>query len=142
MTTTVPIDDTLFTWPAGDPQLIGGECEDCGAIAFPRQSSCSRCTSAAMSDRLLSRRGTLWSYTVQRFEPKDPYDGPQPFEPYGVGYVELPGEVIVESRLTVADPAALRLGQTMELVVVPFNSRDDGTQIVTFAFEPVAGDSR
>ena len=29
------------------------------------------------------------------------------FEPYGVGYVELPGEVRVEARLTEADPAQL-----------------------------------
>ena len=30
------------------------------------------------------------------------------FEPYGVGYVELPGEVRVEARLTESDPARLR----------------------------------
>jgi uncharacterized OB-fold protein len=73
---------------------------------------------------------------VQRFRPKAPYVGPEDFEPYGVGYVELPGEVRVEARLTVADPARLRIGMPMELVVVPFG---DG---VTYAFAPVeAGDA-
>jgi len=22
----------VFTWPADDPQLLGGQCKDCGAI--------------------------------------------------------------------------------------------------------------
>ena len=136
MMTTLPIDDALFNWPADDPQLIGCECRECGAVAFPRQASCSRCTSGAMSERLLGRCGTLWSFTIQRFEPKDPYGGPKPFEPYGVGYIELPGEVIVESRLTVADPDALSIGQPMELVILPFGPDEEGQQRVSFAFQP------
>ena len=55
------------------------------------------------------------------------------FEPYGVGYVELPGEVRVEARLTEADPAQLRIGMPMELVLVP--APGDGGA-VTFAFRP------
>ena len=134
--TTAPIAEGLFTWPSEEPRLMGGACGDCGAVSFPRQSSCSRCTSTAIDERLLGRTGSLWSWTVQRFEPKEPYEGPEPFEPYGVGYVELPGEVIVESRLTTADPDELEIGQPMELVVVPFLTRDDGTDVVTFAFRP------
>ena len=38
------------------------------------------------------------------------------FVPFGVGYVELPGEVKVETRLTESDPAALTHGMEMELV--------------------------
>jgi uncharacterized OB-fold protein len=52
----------------------------------------------------LPDRGTLWTWTVQAFEPKPPYRAPESgFTPYGVGYVDL-GEVIVESRLT-GEPA-------------------------------------
>jgi uncharacterized OB-fold protein len=87
---------------------------------------------------MLGRRGTLWSYTVQRFQPKEPYAGPEPFEPYGVGYVELPDGVIVESRLTTADPDELEIGAPMELVIEPFSTRTDGTQTMTFAFAPAA----
>jgi len=138
MTNTQPIADHLFTWPADAPRLIGGQCAACGAVAFPRPDSCSRCTSAEIAERLLDRRGTLWSYTVQRFQPKEPYAGPEPFEPYGVGYVELPDGVIVESRLTTADPDELEIGAPMELVIEPFSTRPDGTQTVTFAFAPAA----
>jgi len=60
-----------------------------------------------VEERLLERTGTLYTWTVQGFRPKPPYAGPEGFEPYGVGYVELPGEVRVEARLTVADPDGL-----------------------------------
>ena len=93
-----------------------------------------------MVEQLLSRRGRLWAFTTQHFPPPaPPYSGPtgQAFVPFAVGYVELPGEVKVESRLTEADPAALRPGMEMELVVVPFRTDDDGNEVVTFAFRPV-----
>jgi uncharacterized OB-fold protein len=43
-------------------------------------------------ERRLARRGTLWTWTIQCFRPKSPpYAGDaESFEPYGVGYVELP----------------------------------------------------
>jgi len=137
MTTTEAIDGSLFAWPADEPRLIGGECGACGAVAFPRPASCSRCTSDDIHERLLARRGTLWSYTIQRFRPKEPYAGPEHFEPYGVGYVELPDGVVVESRLTTADPDQLGLGVPMELVVEPFGTTVSGASRVTFAFRPV-----
>ena len=95
----VPIAPDLFTWPSDEPRLVGGVCAECGAVAFPRPTSCSRCTSERIDEHVLARRGTLWSWTIQRFQPKEPYAGPEPFEPYGVGYVDLAGEVIVEGRL-------------------------------------------
>jgi uncharacterized OB-fold protein len=92
-----------------------------------------------MEETLLARRGTLWAWTTQAFPPPSPYAGPTgtDFVPFGVGYVELPGEVKVEARLTECDPAVLRNGMAMELVVVPFRTDDDGNEVVTFAFRPV-----
>jgi uncharacterized OB-fold protein len=90
-----------------------------------------------MEERLLHETGKLWTFTVQGFRPKEPYAGPAEFEPYGVGYVELPGEVMVESRLTEHRPDQLQIGQEMELVIVPFRQDDEGNQVVTFAFQPV-----
>jgi uncharacterized OB-fold protein len=136
-----PIAEGLFTWPSAEPRLVGGACTACGAVAFPRPSSCARCTSTAVDERLLARRGTLWSWTVQRFQPKDPYIGPEPFEPYGVGYVDVDGEVLVEARLTTADPDGLEIGQPVELVVVPFTTAPDGSPLVTFAFRPCADEA-
>jgi uncharacterized OB-fold protein len=93
-----------------------------------------------MDERLLSRRGRLWAWTTQSFAPPSPpYSGPrgEAFVPFGVGYVELPGEVKVEARLTEADPEKLVPGIEMELVLVPFRTDDKGNEVVTFAFRPV-----
>ena len=137
MPTLVPIDEALFTWPTEEPRLRGGRCTACGAVAFPLPSSCARCTSTDVEEDLLPRRGTLWSWTVQRFPPKEPYLLTDTFQPYGVGYVDL-GDVVVESRLTTADPELLWIGEPMELQVVPFAPGGDGEQLVTFAFAPAA----
>jgi uncharacterized protein len=136
----VPLAADVFTWPSDEPRLIGSRCTACGAVAFPRQASCSRCTGEAMEDTLLDRRGTLWTWTIQGFPPPvPPYVGPvgDRFEPFGVGYVELPGQVKVETRLTESDPAKLRIGMAMELVIVPITTDDAGNEVVTFAFRPV-----
>jgi uncharacterized OB-fold protein len=135
-----PVADGIFTWPAEEPQLIGSRCTACGIVTFPAQESCPRCAATAMEEQLLARRGRLWAWTTQNFPPPSPpYAGPtgDAFEPYGVGYVELPGEVKVETRLTEADPDELAAGMEMELVVVPFRTDDEGNEVMTFAFRPV-----
>jgi uncharacterized OB-fold protein len=137
----VPIAEGIFTWPAEDPRLIGSRCTACEIVTFPAQDSCPRCASMAMAQHLLPRRGALWAWTTQDFPPPSPpYAGPagSAFKPFAVGYVELPGEVKVEARLTEADPDRLRHGMEMELVLVPFRTDDDGNEVITFAFRPVA----
>jgi uncharacterized OB-fold protein len=136
-----PVAEGLFDWPSDDPGLIGSACRLCDTVIFPQQSSCPRCTAEDTAARLLPRRGTLWTFTVQGFLPKSPpYAGtetPATFVPYGVGYVDL-GDVKVEARLTEADATKLRIGMEMELVVLPFAADVDGTEIMTFAFRPAA----
>lgn len=133
------IADGLFVEAAGEVRLVGSECDRCGVVTFPSQSSCPRCTSLEVSERLLARQGTLWTWTIQSFPPKSPpyaVDDPEAFEPYGVGYIELPGEVRVETRLTVADPKQLRTGMPMELTLIPAPGAEP--HVVTYAFRPVA----
>lgn len=129
-----PVAEGLFTSADGSPRLIGSQCAECGVVTFPKQASCPKCTSDKVTERLLARRGTLWSWTIQGFAPKSPpYAGdPDTFEPFGVGYVELPGEVRVEARLTEADPARLLIGMPMELTLI--QAPGGG---ITYAFAPV-----
>ncbi len=126
MAALTPIAIGLWT-DEPEPRLIGGRHKTSGRIAFPMPDGDSGADYDAVP---LSRTGTLWSWTVQGFEPKTPYAGPVPFVPYGVGYVELPGEVIVETRLTCS--TNLRIGMAMELVIEDF-----GQGRSTFAFRPV-----
>lgn len=144
MASQVPVAPGLFSWPSDEPRLIGSRCIDCGNHMFPTQSGCPKCTGSHTETVELKPRGRLWTWTVQGFPPKaPPYAGPTDhrFQPYGVGYVELPGEVKVEARLTEADPERLQIGMEMELVIVPLCQDEAGNDVMTFAFRPVADEN-
>ncbi|WP_233434611.1 OB-fold domain-containing protein [Nocardia yamanashiensis] len=124
----------------GGVRLRGGRCAACGDHHFPAASSCPRCGSADITVSRLATRGVLWSWTVQRFPPPSPpHVRSGDFEPFGLGYVELPGELIVESLLTESDPARLRIGMPMQLVAVHVPV-ENGATATTFAFSPLNGD--
>jgi uncharacterized OB-fold protein len=128
----------VFTWPSDEPQLIGGRCSHCASVTFPVPPSCARCGSTEVEQHLLPRHGTLWTFTTQEFLPKEPYasgETMETFRPYGVGIVELGDEVRVEGRLTESDVAKLSIGMEVRLVVVPFRVDEDGTEVMTYAFE-------
>jgi uncharacterized OB-fold protein len=144
-TTRVPVAEGLFTWPDDQPRLIAGRDPSSGALSFPAGDP-----GTGQERVLLSRVGTLFTFTTQEFvPPSPPYAGvtdPATFVPYAVGYVELPEGLLVEGRLTQPDPEKLRIGQEMELVVVPFRIEPgrDGEpdrEVVTFAFAPVPATS-
>src|SRR5258706_15723565 len=113
----VAVDPVLFA-SLEPPKLAGSRCASCGTVAFPVQTGCARCTGSQLTPVELPDRGSMWTWTVQEFEPKAPYRVPEHgFEPYGVGYVDL-GEVIVESRLA-GDRSAYEIGAPMRLVLLP-----------------------
>lgn len=131
---TEPIAPDLID-PSGQ-YLIGGRHKQSGRIVFPFPSG----PDAAGYDKLpLATEGTLWSFTVQRFRPKSPpyagADDERSFKPFALGYVELPGQIIVESRIEVDDPARLKIGMKMKLAAVPF-ARAAGDAPLTYVFHP------
>ena len=135
------IDPEVIGGTEQEPRLIGSVCAPCGTVTFPRQRSCPRCTSEDVRPRELATRGELWSWTIQCFAPKaPPYlpGGVEEFEPYGVGYIELPGEVRVEARLTESEPERLRIGMIMELTLIPVPGAAD---TLTYAFRPLEDDA-
>jgi len=138
----IPIAEGLFTWPSNDPRLLGSRCNACGIVTFPAQKSCPACSGQNVETIELERRGTLWTWTIQGFLPnRPPYIGPETpetFRPFGVGYVELPNQVRVESRLKCKDPSKLRIGMEMELVVEKYIEDDAGREVMAYFFQPVA----
>ena len=132
-----PIADGLFEDVDGAARLIGARRKSDGRMVFPAPGG----PEAANYERVpLSPEGVLWAFTIQRFRPKSPpYAGAEDeasFRPYAVGYVELPGEVIVESRIETEDLAGLRVGAPMRLKLVPFQRT--GGPVLSYAFEPIA----
>ena len=140
MTQQIPIAEGLFTWPAPEPALLGSRCQSCGIATFPAAQSCMACSSEDVAVEELPRRGTLWTWTVQQFMPKPPYhsnETPETFKPYGVGYLELPGGVRVEGRLTESDPDKISIGMEMDVVSDPWRTEANGDEVISFFLKPV-----
>ena len=127
----------VFTDEAS-PRLIGGRDRKTGRIVFPFPVD----RADAFEPWPLSRVGWVWSYTVQRFRPKSPpYKGPAAFEPFAMGYVELAGETIVETRFIDVVLDDVRIGMPMEMVLTPLDP-DAADGVLVHAFRPTADASR
>ena len=105
----------------------------CGAHHFPRHDTCPYCATDDPEAVALSAHGVLWAWTAVTAPPPG-YLGTIP---YGMGVVELPEGIRVITRLTESDPDALKLGQPMELCIVPLHTDAEGNEVVTFAFGPI-----
>jgi len=128
----IPVRAGLFT--EGDaPRLLGGRCDECGNHSFPRHDICPYCAAPDVRPVELSATGELWAWTAVTTAPPG-YGGDVP---YGFGVVELPEGLRVVSRLTESDPARLRAGQRVHLVVVPVQRDEDGRPVSTYAFAPL-----
>jgi uncharacterized OB-fold protein len=129
---TIPVDARLFS--SVEPlRLAGSRCTQCGTTTFPVQADCPRCARRTMAEVELPDEGTLWTWTIQAFEPKPPYVAPaQGFQPFPVGYVDL-GAVMVEARLD-AEPDTLEVGLPMRLV--PFDVLTGDATRLGYAFAP------
>ena len=144
MSERIPIAEGLFTWPSDNPALLASRCNACGIASFPAAESCMACSGRDVSVEELPGRGTLWTWTVQRFMPKTPYNSgetPENFQPFGVGYVELPGGVRVEGRLTERDPDKLHIGMAMDVVFDTYRVEENGDEVVGFFFRPAGEDA-
>ena len=124
----------------GAPYLIGGKCHQCRNVclsAAGQQLPNPACDSDELAQVPLSRRGTLWSYTENRYAPPPPYPAPDPFEPFAVTAVQLADEgIIVLGKVVEGTLAAdLKIGMEMELATMTLYVDDDGVQRTVYAWE-------
>ena len=89
----VPIVEGLFTWPSDDPKIIASRCKKCGTVSFPKAPFCQNPDCEKVRENIeqieLNKRGNLWSYTFQRYQPPAPFRY-EPFQPYALGMVDFP----------------------------------------------------
>jgi uncharacterized OB-fold protein len=126
---------------ADAPTLIGSKCPLCGTYVFPpRAGDCPNpaCDSPSLDTTPLSRRGTVWSYTENRYAPPPPYVAGDPFEPYALAAVELEKEglVVLGKVATGLLAADLKVGMTMELEL-DVSHRDGEHEYVVYVWAPV-----
>ena len=125
-------DEVFVVDQTGKARIVAGKNRTNGQIVFPYPTG----EGEGAYERIeLPQSGTLWTYTIQRIPPKKPYVGvtnPDDYEPYGVGYVRLGDEIMIEGRL-VADPESLRIGMPMDCVAISL-AKADGGEMTTYAF--------
>jgi uncharacterized OB-fold protein len=128
--TRVPAVEGWFTVD-GHPTLLGNRCTSCGAYFFPRASFLCRnpeCDGTEFEDVPLSRRGRVWSYTVNRYQPPAPYvPATEPFEPYAIAAVELAEEKMVVLGQVVGD---VEVGTEVELTTDTLYTDDDHEYVI------------
>lgn len=104
----------------------------------PRANNCPNpaCDGDQLDSVALSRRGTLWSYTENRYAPPPPYPASDPFEPFAVAAVELAGERLIVLGKVVDGTLAvdLKIGMEMELITMPLFVDDDGVERVVYGW--------
>ena len=140
--TRVPAIEGWFRLDADEPRLIGSRCRSCGCTFFPKETTFCRnpaCAGSEFETVELSRRGTLWSFTDNRYEPPAPYVASKPFEPYAIAAVELAAErmVVLGQVVRGVGTDRLRAGMEMELVLDTLYS-DDANDYVVWKWRPVA----
>lgn len=136
----VPIEQGLWAEPETPqerPQLIGGRCTICGETYFPpkKKGWCLRCHKKSLVEVKLSRTGKIASFTIVEQAPAGGfYKGPVP---YAFGFVDLTDQVRLKS-LYGNDLAKLQVGLEVELVIETLYEDEQGNEVTTFKFQPVA----
>lgn len=134
----VPIVEGLFTWPSDDPRLIASRCKKCGTLAFPKAPFCSNpdCEKVRenIEEILLSKRGKIWSWTVQRYPPPAPFKY-EPFNPFAIGMIDLPEGLRVYGIITTTEN--LRIGMEVEMVIGKLYE-DEENEYITWMWKPVS----
>ncbi len=138
--TRLPAVEGLFTM--GDaPQLIGGRLET-GGYCFPMHlgGSDPRRPAGGVEEVLLSRLGTIWSFTNSAYPPPPPFIVTEPYVPVVVAAVELAEERMVvlgqvTSGWTVDD---LEVGMAVKLDLGVLYT-DDEVDYMTWQWRPVDG---
>jgi uncharacterized protein len=137
------IDGWFATDDAGSTHLIGSKCPQCGTYVFPPvdsggQNNCPNpaCASDSLESVALSTRGTLWSYTENRYPPPAPYRAPDEFEPFAIAAVELANEGIIVLGKVIEGTLAtdLKVGMEMELTTMPLFTDDEGVERLVHAW--------
>ena len=140
MKTRVPAVDGWFTL-GDEPALLGSRGAETGSYFFPKNLAFSRNPIAPTEDLTeveLSRRGKVWSWATNHYQPPAPYMSPDPFVPYTVVAVELIEEqmVVLGPLAPGADPSALSVGTEVEITLGTLYE-DDDHEYVIWQWKPV-----
>lgn len=141
MTTSldVPVVPGLFELADdGQPVLVGTRCTACETHYFPASLGCRnpRCEHHAVQRAQFGRRGTLYSFTVQRYRPPALFRVDD-WEPYALGLVDLDEGVRVLAHLDHQAMDELRIGMPMKLVLATLFRDMEGHANTVYKYQPL-----
>jgi uncharacterized OB-fold protein len=138
----IPCIEGWITMPPEEPRVIGSRCEACGHYYFPKVAVCHNpaCKGReVVKDVPLNRRGKLFSYTINYFQPPPPYHAPTPFTPFGIAVLDIPeGIKIVGQVPRSVDLKNLKIGMEMEVVREVLYVDPQGVEVLCWMFKPAA----
>jgi uncharacterized OB-fold protein len=134
-----PAIEGLFTWPSKNPSLLASKCKSCGTIRFPSSTICNNpyCQEKKVGEVKLSRKGKVYSYMIEYYKPPILLPGVDEFEPYAVGWVELPEGLRVVGMMTQCDPEKVEVGMDVQLVVEKLYTDQEGVDRMTWKWKPI-----
>lgn len=110
-------DDTRFFWEgARQRKLLIQRCKGCSKLRHPPGPVCPDCHSFEWDTLEASGRATLYSYVVMHYPVVAPFDHPNP-----IGLVELEEGTRLVAQLVGVDPAALQIGQQLQVEFEEFD---------------------
>ncbi len=115
--------------------LLGVHCRQCGIYLFGSTTFCQACTAGDLESVELSRRGTLYSYTVVRVPPAG-WPGPVP---YILGEVELPEGPHVLAEVIDCRESGLKIGIAVELALQAVLDQASAETRMVYKWRPVEG---
>jgi len=137
----VPIVEGLFTWTSDDPRLIVSRCKKCKTVWFPAYPFCPNPNCEKVRENIekieLNKRGTLYSYSHQRYPPPPPFryetkEGK--FEPYALGMVDFPEGIRIWGIITRMEN--LKIGMEVETAVGKLYE-DEENEYITWMWKPI-----
>jgi uncharacterized OB-fold protein len=137
----IPGVDGLFVGPAHEAHFIVSRCKKCGTVSFPKSPVCRnpKCEKKAdVMEDLLSRRGTLISYTLVCYPPLPPFVAPEPFVPFPIGEVAFPEGIAIIGQMTQCTYEDLKMGMEVEVVLDKLFVDGEGNEVVGWKFRPVS----
>jgi uncharacterized OB-fold protein len=94
--------------------------------------------SPGIEDVELSRRGTLYAYTINYYPAPPPYVPAEPFRPYATAVMELEKErMMIQGQIASGyDLDNLEVGMGLEVVLETLSKSPEGADVIVWKFKP------
>lgn len=134
----VPIAPGLYQERDDGVYLLGSRCTGCQHHYFPRALNCRNpaCRNKAVVDALIGPSGTLYSYTLQAYQPPALFRM-NPWQPYVIGLVDLPQGLRVMGMMTGCKPQEVHIGMPVRLTTEALYHDEQGHAVLTYKFMPL-----